>query len=150
MSGDLEDFLRRAAQRRQASLPPAQAATPSPARSRPEYSNRQAERKTRAPQDEDDDDIPIAAIAIDELVEEDPYAMQRKRIAAAKAAAEAEAAQVAARFAKLQQPQHGSPASNYASSGNLADDLIGMLRTPGGIQQAILLREILDRPEHRW
>ncbi len=149
MSGDLEDFLRRAAQRRQAAAPPAQAA-PSPPRPRSEYTNRQSERRTGHPRDEDDDDIPVAAIAIEDVPEEDPYAMQRKRIAAAKAAAEVEAAKLAAKVAKIGQASGSSPAANYTSTGNLAEDLVRMLRTPGGIQQAILLREIIDRPEHRW
>ena len=36
------------------------------------------------------------------------------------------------------------------SNGLSAEDLVAMLKRPGGVQQAILLREILDRPEHRW
>ncbi len=31
-----------------------------------------------------------------------------------------------------------------------AQSLLNLLRQPGGIQSAILLREILDRPVHRW
>lgn len=32
----------------------------------------------------------------------------------------------------------------------VAAELVGMLRSPSGIRQAILLSEILQRPEHRW
>ena len=32
----------------------------------------------------------------------------------------------------------------------IAQDLIRLLQQPGGIKQAILLKEILERPEHRW
>jgi hypothetical protein len=44
------------------------------------------------------------------------------------------------------QPQdrlHGQPVTTAA-------DLVALLRQPRGIQQAVLLHEILQRPEHRW
>ncbi len=149
MSSDLEDFLRRAAQRRQANAPPAQAAPAQ--RSRPEYTNRQSERLTSHPMDASDD-IPLAAIVVDDEHDEDPYAMQRKRIAAAKEAAEKEAAKAAAALAKLQQSKAavGSAASSFASTGNMVEDIKRMIQAPGGMQQAMILKEILDRPEHRW
>ncbi len=149
MPSDLEDFLRRAAQRRQTNAPPAQAAPTQ--RTRPEYTNRQSERLTSHPMD-DSDDIPVAAIVLDDEHEEDPYAMQRKRIAAAKAAAEKEAAKAAAALAKLQQSKAsgGSPASSFTSTGNMVEDIKRMIQAPGGMQQAMILKEILDRPEHRW
>ena len=149
MSSDLEDFLRRAAQRRQANAPPAQAAPVK--RSRPEYTNRQSERLTSHPMD-DADDIPVAAIVVDDEHDEDPYAMQRKRIAAAKAAAEKEATKAAATLAKLQQSKASgsSTASSSVSTGNMVEDIKRMIQAPGGMQQAMILKEILDRPEHRW
>jgi hypothetical protein len=36
------------------------------------------------------------------------------------------------------------------STGHPVADLLANFRRAGGIQQAILMREILDRPEHRW
>lgn len=147
MAGDLEDFLRRAAQRRQTQTP---AATPKPAappRQRPEYTDRNAERVTRASVEREEE--PLTAIVVEQA--EDPYAMQRRRIEAAKVVADQAEAEAAERLAKIQaSSKSGSPASSYDASNNPAADLMHMLRQPGGVRQAILLREILERPEHRW
>ncbi len=144
MSNDLEDFLRRAAQRRQAKAQP-QAV---PLRPKPEYTSHHAERLTTHHQAGEEE--PLEAIIVNEQAE-DPYAMQRRRIADAQALAAKEAGYAAQRLAKIQRSiASQSPAGDYKLSGNIAADLMQMLRSPGGIQQAILLREIIDRPEHRW
>lgn len=150
MSGDLEDFLRRAAQRRQAKAAQGQAAqgqTPrgQAARSRPEYSNRKTERFVSA---DDADEVLMAEVVEDH---EDSISVRMQRLEAAKrTAAEAEA-ELARRKARrsLHSATHEVPAG-IPSSGNPAQDLLKLLRQPGGLQQAILLKEILDRPEHRW
>ena len=146
MSGDLEDFLRRAAQRRQEKAAEQQrpvAAKPP----RPEYSDRRRERVTR---DHDADEI-LTAEVVSEPQESDPnsYANRMKRVAEAKrlaAEVEAEVAQESGNSKKKNRAEE----SPLPMTGSSVHDLLGMLRRPGGVQQAILLREILDRPEHRW
>jgi hypothetical protein len=140
MSGDLEDFLRRAAQRRQAK------AAPQPtSRQKPEYSNSRTERRVR---DREADEVLVA-----EIVEDDPnsFAARLRRVEAAKlAAAKAEAELAPKRQASGTDKTTTAPARAVLLSGDPRKDLRALLRQPGGIRQAILLREILDRPEHRW
>lgn len=142
MSGDLEDFLRRAAQRRQAKAAqqqqPAQQQRP---RSRPQYSDSRTERIVQAV----DDDIPVA-----EVVEDDTssLAARRRRLEQSKKAAEQ--AEAAKRVRSAKPSARPATAATIPLAGSAAQDLLRILRQPGGIKQAILLREILDRPEHRW
>lgn len=141
MSGDLEDFLRRAAQRRQAKS--AQQQQP-PARQRPQYSDRSRERVVDAIVVEE----PIMTEVIDD--NHDSLTERRKRLERSRqAAAEAEA-QAAQALKKVQGGGSRTGSTNVSLSGVPARDLVRLLRLPGGISQAILLREILDRPEHRW
>ena len=79
---------------------------------------------------------------------EDAIASRVRRVEEAKEVAAQIEADVAKKAKKLSKPASAAP--GLALSGNMAEDLIRMLRKPGGIQQAILLREVLDRPEHRW
>ncbi len=147
MAGDLEDFLRRAAQRRQAKAAqnrggPADQAR---ARSRPEYTNRKTERLVTP---SDADEVLLAEVVEDEA---DSITARMRRVEAAKEAA-AKAELEAARK-KSQRPSHGTayePNQGVGLSGDPAQDLLKLLRQPGGIKQAILLKEILERPEHRW
>ncbi|GAA5506123.1 hypothetical protein [Novipirellula caenicola] len=156
MAGDLEDFLRRAAQRRQANAgnrnqpPAARPAASHPAvpeqRKRPQYSNHRTERMVREVEEE---------IYVAEVVEDEPspwQERQRKIEEAKRAAAEAESAAAKA-FAKVKKGGTASPAPMAPGpqmTGNVAADLIRLLQSPEGIQQAVLLREILDRPIDRW
>jgi hypothetical protein len=148
MAGDLEDFLRRAAQRRQQKAQQQkqqQAAAAASRREPPQYSDRRSERVTR-PVELDE---PVLTA---EIIEDDAAS----RIAAMRRLEDAEhasklAAQKATRESKRSKAS-GAKSQNAASriAANPAEELIRLLRQPGGIQQAILLREILDRPEHRW
>lgn len=144
MSGDLEDFLRRAAQRRQAKTAPQRSASPPGRKNSPQYSNRRTERTVRPAEA---DEILVAELVEDE--EESLAARARRVQAAKKAAAEAEA-QLAVQQSRGASQAAGASPGNVVLSGNPAQDLIRLLRQPTGIQQAILLKEILDRPEHRW
>ncbi len=157
MAGDLEDFLRRAAARRQAKAGQAAApAQPQPQqqqsraqRARQEYTNRNTERQVRQ------EDIVVA-----EVVEEDPFAARRQKIAnakklAAKARAQANKAENKQKAAKASAKQAAKAASKSKSAAKVGpelggapiDDLLKLIRQPNGIQQAVLLREILDRPK---
>ena len=157
MAGDLEDFLRRAAARRQAKAGQAAApAQPQPQqqqsraqRARQEYTNRNTERQVRQ------EDIVVA-----EVVEEDPFAARRQKIAnakklAAKARAQANKAENKQKAAKASAKQAAKATSKSKSAAKVGpelggapiDDLLKLIRQPNGIQQAVLLREILDRPK---
>jgi hypothetical protein len=144
MSNDLEDFLRRAAQRRQekaAATPTARPVAPL----RPEYAQAQSERQPRQRVVEDDDE-PVDAIIVEES--ENPYGIHA----------------ISRVVEKIDQPASHALSGNASSSTtssrtsvvtggtspSTVNDLIRLLSGPGGMQQAILLREILDRPEHRW
>ncbi|TWU46019.1 hypothetical protein Q31b_11970 [Novipirellula aureliae] len=180
MAGDLEDFLRRAAQRRQAKAgggnAPAggrtqqpqrpqsqqpqrqtpQRQTPQrqkpqrqkPQRQKPQYSNSRTERVAR-PVDEE--------IVVAEVVEDvdSQWNQRRRKIEDAKRAAKQAEQEAAQAFSKLKSPAgtQALPASKNENSkvtGFTIEDLVQVLHRPGGMQQAVLLREILDRPEHRW
>ncbi len=209
MSGDIEDFLRRAAQRRQARQGNAAQPPAVPPR-RPEYSDARRERTVR-PQDDDSEDLVVA----DEVQE--PLA---KRIAELqRSQAEAEASRQrerqgstarrdevgrsrqpppssrnpsrgdaassstdrrsqSARLSRSSQsrdstsppqptrpvePSHSGVSGELAKRGpvaqsaedaapqpQLVSELLQSLRSPDGLRSAILHREILDRPVHRW
>jgi hypothetical protein len=148
MAGDLEDFLRRAAERRQAKVAQQQQqqAAP-PQRQPPQYSDRRSERLTRLP---NDDDIVIA-----EDSEESPlnsYAEQLQRVEDSRREAARLQAEVSrkSKVAAAAAQQIEAKAAANKPTGQPALDLIRLMRNPGGIQQAILLREIFERPTHRW
>lgn len=143
MSGDLEEFLKRAAQRRRERAAQQQAQQPKP-RQRPEYTDRRAERAAYAQYDQEIDDAPLMAeIVPDEdaiapvaqppqPVESQPPKTQRPK------SPERESGKDAPRAAGLPQPEI------------TPEELMAWLREPAGLKQAILIREILDRPTHRW
>ena len=161
MAGDLEDFLRRAAERRKAKAGqqkpqpqrpaqqrPAQQrpAQKPPQRRQPVYTDRRAERIVR-PEPE--------PILVAEVIEEptDSLAARKRRLEEAKKAAERAKAEAAKRASSVRSVSSTRPTSSGAApalTGDFASDLLKMLQHPNGIKQAILLREILDRPEHRW
>ena len=81
------------------------------------------------------------------ISDRDKVKVENNYQAAIAAKAEAEAAE------KLKKDHGGRTLSSILegeSSGHPAQDRIRTLQRPGGIQQAILLREILERPTHRW
>ncbi len=170
MSGDLEDFLRRAAERRQAKaagqpmqgqpvpharphVAPGQPfqANPIPVsptdsqRSRPQYTDSRTERVVVV-----DEPILVAEVVEDH---DSLWQERRRQIEKSRKAAE-EAESIAAKaMAKAGVGGHGSSRSQTSAiglTGNVAEDLLRLLQSPIGIQQAVLLREILDRPVDRW
>jgi predicted DNA binding protein len=144
MSGDLEDFLRRAAQRRQAKA--AQQSEPAPRRQPPQYSDSRSERLVQA---RETDEVLTAEVVQDDS---SSIAARMRRIEEAKKAAAKAEAEAAEKLAKARGKsiRSKSPSVAVAMPENQTQSLIRMLRDSGGIRQAILLREILDRPEHRW
>ncbi len=146
MAGDLEDFLRRAADRRKAKTaqqqPPAQQQRrPTPQRRpQPEYTDRRAERIVRPEPEE---------ILVAEVVE-DPLAERRRRLEQAKKAAAKAQAEAAKKMKSTKAAAPKSSGAAPALTGDMTADIFRLLRQPQGMRQAILLREILDRPEQRW
>jgi hypothetical protein len=141
MAGDLEEFLRRAAARRQQQTSVQKPQPVAPRREPPQYSDSRTERIVRS----EPEPVLLAA----EVVENshNSYAAQLQQIDDARraaAAAERKAAQAARNAAEVVR------SASATTGANAAQELIRLIRRPGGIQQAILLREILDRPEHRW
>lgn len=147
MAGDLEDFLKRAAARRQAKAGNDAAkkkATRPVSPPKPEYTDARRERQVQPPID----DEPLVAEVIETR---DPLAEKRALLAKSKR----EAAEASARSAKKTQDIHKvrdtDSGAGSADSVRLRNDLLAALRTPQGIRQSILLREILERPDHsRW
>ncbi len=162
MSGDIEEFLRRAAQRRQAKAaqtpPPPAAAT-----RRPEYTTARTE---RMPRNRTDEEIPVAAILLDDEDYSEPVAkhvqvldQQRQRAERADAARRAGGTvkpvpvaipEVAYAVPERQASLAPQTITTDGAGFSVADRLITMLRQPDGLMQAILLKEILQRPEERW
>jgi len=186
MSGDLEDFLKRAAERRQsrqAKTPPQPQQRPA---ARPEYTDARRERTVRPPAG-DDDEIVVAQV-IEEPLAKRIAELQRKQAEAQSARhanregsasrreahpvesamAENDRKRVARRdagraeSAAMSRPRSDAPASKAAALGesasaaehfdadSLIDELVASLKSPQGLRKAMLMREILDRPEHRW
>ena len=148
MSGDLEDFLRRAAQRRQAKAAQAKKPAAGP-RERPQYSNSRTERVVRSVEAEEAHDQVLSATVV-EQPGADTLAGRRERLEAAKAAAERAKAEAAEKLKKIgrQKPKTGAVVSATSDVSN--HSLIAALKDPNGLRNAILLREIIDRPTHRW
>ena len=144
MAGDLEEFLKRAAARRAAKeQQPAQAA-PQQKRVADQYTQRRRERVVTPPVDEE-------PILVAEVVEApDAMAQRRDAVKAAKKEAARLEADAKKKLAKLQKASGEGSSPNLSFTGDARADLIRLIRQPGGIKQAILLREILDRPVNRW
>ena len=148
MSGDLEDFLRRAAQRRQAKVAQDRASEQTgqqSGRGRPEYSNRKTERQVSTAHD---DVLTAEIIEEDDLVTAPVSRLEKARIAAAQDDPGGMASQ--ARRSRAASVTRNPRSSGVAITEDPVQYLISMLKQPGGIRQAILLKEILERPEHRW
>lgn len=191
MSGDIEDFLKRAAERRQArqaNRPAAQ--QPQRPAARPEYTDSRRERTVR-PRDEDDELIvaevveqPLArriadlkqkqadvqaakqadrvgsAAKRDSVAAESDMSRNDRNRATRRAADRAEAALQSGRgsvplaapiAAQTAASQRNAMAAGQADPGSeLINELLQSLKSPHGLQRAMLLHEILDRPVHRW
>ncbi|MDA8743223.1 hypothetical protein N9N28_01205 [Rubripirellula amarantea] len=145
MAGDLEDFLRRAAQQRQAkAAQQRQAQQAPPPRLKPQYSNSRTERTVRS-------SVEPEEILVAEVIEdENSISARRRRVEQAKQRAKEAEQELARRTQKSSRGSSSQSDRSVASTGDPIADLLANLRRPGGVQQAILLREILDRPEHRW
>ncbi|QDV57720.1 hypothetical protein [Rosistilla oblonga] len=152
MSDDIEAFLRRAAQRRKEQA--ARKAAPT-AKPRPQYTDSRAERKIREQQ--------VEEIVEPEIIEQaDGFSQLSSRhlqaehfaggVGQADDKMDAHIQQVFDhQVSKLaSEPADVSSQSQALADGEIAKALIDMLQTSNGVQQAFLLREIIERPTHRW
>ena len=165
---DIEEFLKRAAQRRQAKTSQAAAAAPPPPPKRPEYTDSRSERMPRNESNNRRDDVPVQAILVDE-VEANPGRVAevvrgnqnrspaRQRVPREKKRRNPDDNPVQKiPVAEIVMPVAAPPPVQTAytiddgTGTNVADRLMTMMRKPDGLMQAILLKEILTRPEHRW
>ena len=121
MSGDLEDFLRRAAQRRQAKA--AEQKQPAARRQPPQYSDRKTERVARIPEDE----------VLTTEVDHDPnsIAARMQRVEEAKRAAEKAEAEAAEKLKKAHGGRTRASIMDAQSTGHPVQDLIRTLQRPG-------------------
>lgn len=174
MSGDLEDFLKRAAERRQAKAAQQKQNAPQK-RVAPQYSDRRTERTPESVLDAEIVEAQVVSAPVDENVVvaqavtgsqargRQDRSRQVQRSGGRKATNVDVAVTRLTSDAKTQATAVAEGDSNampYSQSISArdsekpvrfsAEDLVAMLKRPGGVQQALLLREILDRPEHRW
>jgi len=164
-NNDIEEFLRRAAQRRQAKSSQAPASSPPSVSARPEYTSAKSERIPR----NRDDEAPIQAVLVDEDVFSESVADHMKGLSKKRAQTtkQSDERRAGGTVKPVEPPSMVSGDSFYvakerapsvapqtvvgdASGFTVADRLVTMLRQPEGMMQAILLQEILKRPEDRW
>ena len=147
MAGDLEEFLKRAAERRaQKQQQAAGGKVAKPLRQRPEYSDARRERTIRK---RADDHIPVAEVVESENRSQ-PLAERREKIAKAKRKADQSRQQSKRHDQALVEPAMLDDSSPSDSETSPAEELLRLLQQPNGIRQAFLLQEILQRPEDRW
>jgi len=167
MSGDLEDFLRRAAERRRSKSTQqgqqgqqrqqGQQGQPTQQRRRaPEYSDRHRERVAQQADVPELVDEPMMAELAEEVPEPwhrqpEPYNIDQPggESAQPKESGRSEGDDIAAALDRSSGRSAGASARIHWSN-DPARDLIQMLQEPQGVARAILLKEILERPTHRW
>lgn len=153
MAGDLEDFLKRAAERRaQKQQQAGGAARPAPKprpqqqpRQQPQqqYTQAKRERQIRQPVQE--------AIPVAEVVDPNSSLAERREKARSKKRSD----DARERVARQQRAIHETdgPIDRGVISvagGTSVEQLLDLIQRPGGMQQAFILKEIFDRPEERW
>jgi hypothetical protein len=183
MSGDIEDFLRRAAQRRQ-SRQGAQTNPPQPAGQKSRAFAPMERAVAAVPLEEEIEPALLAeplARRLEELKRRNELTNQAEDAQRQGTQQRRQKAQ-ADKARRTQGPKSGGPKSGPnielvskstspkgASSGPGApmtqetvapadaaqisqeiQELLQMMRSPQGLRSAILMREIFDRPEHRW
>lgn len=142
MANDLEDFLRRAAAKRQANVK----TQPRPPASPPKH------QLTSHPE------VIEADVIYEATIVEKAAPTAYDQVAYDETAFEHSDYQhkTFAREGYDQMPAGSSGSSSRGSAASRAetavttDELLELLRRPGGVKQAVLLKEILDRPDHRW
>ena len=166
MTGNLDDFLKRAAQRRaqsEAAKRGQQRQQSAPPPRRPEYTDQRRERQVVVT--DDDDDVVVAEVVQPRRGESQPY---RQFPTSSTGSAQPSSGNSASIFetrardaavvsvtrqdvTESQSIQRGSelPAAAIVER-PAAHPLVAVFKNPQSIAQAILMREVLDRPVDRW
>lgn len=178
MAGNLDDFLKRAAQRRaqsEAAKRGQQHQQAVPPRRRPEYTDQRRERQVVMA--DDDDDVVVAEVVPGIRGEAKPYrqfpasssgdssgvgstsgssqlqSSSNHPVSTFEARAR-DAAVVSVAGQAATEPQSGQRVSGLPEAAIVerpaAHPLVAVFKNPQSIAQAILMREILDRPIDRW
>lgn len=157
MADNIEEFLRRAAERRQAKA--AQTPVPAPAPTRPEYTNSRTERIVQA---EVIEEVPLQAILVEspEQGESVPqhvrmHQVERARVQKSRKQKKGEGtvkpvAPPATVITSADAVNSATQLTDSSATENPVHQLIQMMKRPGGMTQAIIMNEILTRPDHRW
>ena len=179
MSSELEDFLKRAAQRRAEHVAvrgeqQQRAQKRNLAPQSPEYTDRNRERA--APAYDDDDEIFVAEVVqpdADEYPTLSSTSLAEHHVVStigssslAREAAKGEAVDRAYSPSSSQAPSNYETWASWSEAGGQqnreqayapkvtknasASGLLQLLKSPLGVKQAFLMREILDRPSSRW
>jgi hypothetical protein len=117
---------------------------PAAPRPKPEYTEAKRERLVRPPVEEPVPGVELAQQPIGQLAE------KRERAAKAKKKAAESRERVAQQQRDIHEPTAADRGVISIAGGSPIEQLLDLMRRPGGIQQAFLLREILERPEERW
>jgi len=155
MSGDLEDFLARAARRRaeKAEVQRGQQVQSESRRNfqevQSQYSDRRRERVVLLT--DDDDDI-VEAEIVDDAIMDAAIIKDTKAIKSSlRDVSDSSALEDRNKSPKRTYQATSDPQAGIRPAGGLSSlELVEMLSRPGGIRQAFLLKEIMDRPVRRW
>ena len=166
MPGDLEDFLRRAAQRREQNANRQMPARPQPQRpsARPEYTDSRRERQTTPLEEEEE--VFIAELVTDKPLGPTlgrPMPMETNPLPRTQPVESSAFPATTSVFAKRTADVFDHEVGNLDSSPGFAGiqpaqanvapvihPIIELFSNPKSIAQAIVMREILDRPTERW
>ena len=155
MARDIEEFLRKAAERRaqaQRGGQPAPAQPPRPAAQQP---------RPFSPPREEERVVEAVIVDPDIVIEshrgirEQASAYQSQPVDQADEKMESHLNQVfehdlgSLRHAPSSKPG-STPEASSGEDATVAEELLRMIQTPHSLRSAIILREILERPEHRW
>lgn len=149
MAGDLEDFLRRAAQRRGENAAAREnRPQPQPPR-RPEYTDRNRERSMST--SDHDEEVVIADVVPSEG--EERHSDRAQPASDREASGDAPSAGINRTLGRAGRAPHVASVvtdNTEIPASETVEALLRLMTDPSGIRQAILAREILDPPHHRW
>lgn len=152
MAGDIEEFLRRAAERRQQranqrNTQQQQATRPAA----PQYTDRAAERLPRAERRAQAAPVyqpPVqqAEPLMAEIIEDEEHESMSQRRRSREAEDQAKVDSELQRHSEEGKQER----SDRGEQSNAAEDIIRLLKSPNGMKQAVILREILEPRSSFW
>ncbi|QEG41643.1 hypothetical protein [Roseimaritima ulvae] len=152
MAGDIEEFLRRAAERRQQRANQRNAQQQQATRpAAPQYTDRATERLPRAErraQQAPPYQPPVqqAEPLLAEIIEDDEHESMSQRRRSREAEDQAKVDSELQRHSEEGKQER----SDRGEQSNAAEDIIRLLKSPNGMKQAVILREILEPRSNFW